>query len=211
MTAAPVHADNSAQAEYWNSAAGQRWTDHQEHQDQVLRPVSDRLIAAANPKPGERVIDVGCGCGATTIDFAARVGPAAKSSGSTFPSRCSRAPGSARRAPAGQVRACRRHRLRLRARGRRSRCLAVRRDVLRRPGEIVRQPARRPQARRAARLRLLARGQTEPVLHRPAARSGQARPSPARDGPRSAGAVRLAAEARVRRVLSDAGFADIVA
>ena len=75
MSAAPVHADNSAQADYWNSAAGQRWTDYQEHQDQLLRPVSDRLIVAAAPKPGDRVIDVGCGCGATTIDFAARVGP----------------------------------------------------------------------------------------------------------------------------------------
>ncbi len=76
MSAAPVHADNSAQAEYWTSVAGPRWADHQEHQDQVLRPVSDRLIAAAAPKPGERVIDVGCGCGATTIQFAERVGPA---------------------------------------------------------------------------------------------------------------------------------------
>jgi SAM-dependent methyltransferase len=76
MTAAPVHADNSAQAEYWNANAGQKWTEHQEHQDQVLRPVSDRLIAAAKPKSGQRVIDVGCGCGATTIQFAERVGPA---------------------------------------------------------------------------------------------------------------------------------------
>ena len=75
MSAAPIHADNSAQAEYWNASAGQRWTDHQEHQDQVLRPASDRLIAVAAPKPGDRVIDVGCGCGATTIDFAARVTP----------------------------------------------------------------------------------------------------------------------------------------
>jgi SAM-dependent methyltransferase len=76
MSAAPVHADNSAQAEYWNASAGQKWTDYQEHQDQVLRPVSERLIAAAAPKPGERVIDVGCGCGATTIQFAEPVGPA---------------------------------------------------------------------------------------------------------------------------------------
>lgn len=75
MSVAPVHADNSAQAEYWNSAAGQKWTDNQEHQDHVLRPVSARLIAASNPKPGERVIDVGCGCGATTIAFADRVTP----------------------------------------------------------------------------------------------------------------------------------------
>jgi SAM-dependent methyltransferase len=76
MNAAPVHAENAAQAEYWTSVAGPKWTDHQEHQDQVLRPVSDRLIAAAKPKPGDRVIDVGCGCGATTIQFAERVGPA---------------------------------------------------------------------------------------------------------------------------------------
>jgi SAM-dependent methyltransferase len=75
MSAAPIHADNAAQSEYWNASAGQRWTDHQEHQDQVLGPVSDRLIAVAAPKPGDRVIDVGCGCGATTIDFAARVSP----------------------------------------------------------------------------------------------------------------------------------------
>ncbi len=73
MSAAPLHADNAAQAEYWNCVAGQKWTDHQEHQDQVLSPVSERLLAAARLKPGERVIDVGCGCGATTIDFAARV------------------------------------------------------------------------------------------------------------------------------------------
>jgi SAM-dependent methyltransferase len=75
MPASPVHADNAAQAEYWNCVAGPKWTDHQEHQDQVLRPVSDRLIDAADPKPGDRVIDIGCGCGATTIDFAERVRP----------------------------------------------------------------------------------------------------------------------------------------
>jgi len=75
MSAAPVHAENAAQAEYWSGAGGQRWIDNQEHQDQVLRPVSGRLIVAAGAKPGERVIDVGCGCGATTIDFAQRVTP----------------------------------------------------------------------------------------------------------------------------------------
>ena len=75
MSAAPLHADNAAQAEYWNSVAGRRWTDRQEEQDLVLRPVSDRLIAAADAKPGQRIIDIGCGCGDTTIDFAARVMP----------------------------------------------------------------------------------------------------------------------------------------
>ena len=47
MSVAQVHADNSAQVEYWNAKAGQKWPDRQEHQDQVLRPVSDRLLAAA--------------------------------------------------------------------------------------------------------------------------------------------------------------------
>ena len=75
MSVAPIHVDNAAQAEYWSCVAGPKWTDNQEHQDQVLRPVSDRLIVAAAPKPGERVIDIGCGCGATTIDFAAHVSP----------------------------------------------------------------------------------------------------------------------------------------
>jgi SAM-dependent methyltransferase len=81
MSAAPVHADNAAQAEYWGGAGGQRWIDHQEHQDQVLRPVSDLLMAAADAKPGERVIDLGCGCGATTIDFAGRVTPGGEALG----------------------------------------------------------------------------------------------------------------------------------
>ena len=81
MSVAPIDADNAAQAEYWNSIAGPKWTDNQEHQDQVLRPVSDRLIAAAGPKPGDRVVDVGCGCGATTIDFAARISPGGEALG----------------------------------------------------------------------------------------------------------------------------------
>ena len=81
MSAAPLHADNAPQAEYWNRTAGPKWAGHQEHQDQVLRPISDRLMAAADAKPGERVIDVGCGCGATTIEFAGRVYPGGEALG----------------------------------------------------------------------------------------------------------------------------------
>jgi SAM-dependent methyltransferase len=65
----------SAQADYWNRAGARRWIDNQDILDQLLRPVSARLMAAARAEAGERVIDVGCGCGATTIDFGTRVAP----------------------------------------------------------------------------------------------------------------------------------------
>jgi SAM-dependent methyltransferase len=67
---------NADQAAYWNGPGGRHWTDRQELQDAVLAPVSEVLIARAAIASGERIIDVGCGCGATTLAAAARVGPA---------------------------------------------------------------------------------------------------------------------------------------
>jgi len=82
MSAAPpMHADNAAQVDYWNRAAGQRWTDRQTEQDELLRPISELLMAAAEARPGQRVIDIGCGCGDTTLAFAARVMPGGEALG----------------------------------------------------------------------------------------------------------------------------------
>ncbi len=75
MSMGSIHSSNSAQADYWNGAGGRRWADNQDRQDALLQPISDRLIAAADPRPGEFVIDIGCGSGATTIDLAVRVAP----------------------------------------------------------------------------------------------------------------------------------------
>jgi ubiquinone/menaquinone biosynthesis C-methylase UbiE len=69
---------NADQVAYWNGRAGQRWTSQQSMQDRVFAPVSQLLIDRARPKPGERIIDIGCGCGATTIELAARVGAAGR-------------------------------------------------------------------------------------------------------------------------------------
>jgi SAM-dependent methyltransferase len=68
------HAGNADQIAYWNGPSGQRWTDRQELQDRMLAPVLDVLIDRAKPAPGERVLDVGCGCGATTVAFVEKVG-----------------------------------------------------------------------------------------------------------------------------------------
>src|SRR6266404_7442181 len=70
------HDQNADQIAYWNGPGGKHWTDRQQTQDILLAPVSDILIDRAKAKAGERIVDVGCGCGATTIAFAQKVGPA---------------------------------------------------------------------------------------------------------------------------------------
>jgi ubiquinone/menaquinone biosynthesis C-methylase UbiE len=69
------HDQNADQIAYWNGPGGQRWTDRQQLQDLMLAQVADILIDRARPKAGERIVDVGCGCGATTSALAQRVGP----------------------------------------------------------------------------------------------------------------------------------------
>jgi ubiquinone/menaquinone biosynthesis C-methylase UbiE len=76
MDASAPHEKNADQAAYWNGQGGRHWTDRQELQDVVLGPVSERLFERAEAATGERVLDIGCGCGATTIELARRVGPA---------------------------------------------------------------------------------------------------------------------------------------
>jgi SAM-dependent methyltransferase len=62
--------NNEEQSAYWNGVAGTTWVESQEQLDRLLRPLSDRAIAAAAVRPGERVIDIGCGCGATSKQLA---------------------------------------------------------------------------------------------------------------------------------------------
>ncbi len=70
------HDQNADQIAYWNGPGGQHWADRQQTQDIVLAPVSGVLIDRAKVKAGERIVDVGCGCGSTTIALAQKVGPA---------------------------------------------------------------------------------------------------------------------------------------
>lgn len=69
------HDRNADQIAYWNGPGGQHWTERQPVQDILLAPVSQILIDRAAPGAGERVIDIGCGCGSTSIEFAQRVAP----------------------------------------------------------------------------------------------------------------------------------------
>ena len=58
---------NEEQTEHWNSDEASHWVTHQLRYDTMLAPFGDRLLAAARVAGTDRVLDVGCGCGATTL------------------------------------------------------------------------------------------------------------------------------------------------
>jgi SAM-dependent methyltransferase len=66
---------NLAMQQYWNEVAGPRWVARQGAQEARNAEVATLLLAAARAAPGERVLDIGCGTGATALPFAEAVGP----------------------------------------------------------------------------------------------------------------------------------------
>jgi SAM-dependent methyltransferase len=66
---------NDDQIEYWNGAAAGIWAAQQERLDRELDPLGRATIRALAPRPGEHVLDVGCGSGQTTLQLADAVGP----------------------------------------------------------------------------------------------------------------------------------------
>lgn len=64
---------NKEQIEHWNDQAGPRWVAMQDMIDGQIRPLGEAAMERAAIKAGERVLDVGCGCGQTSLELARRV------------------------------------------------------------------------------------------------------------------------------------------
>jgi SAM-dependent methyltransferase len=65
---------NEAQIEFWNGEGGNKWAANQRRLDHALAPLGITGMETLAMAPGHQVLDVGCGCGATSIELAARGG-----------------------------------------------------------------------------------------------------------------------------------------
>ncbi|HEY6577845.1 MAG TPA: class I SAM-dependent methyltransferase [Rhizomicrobium sp.] len=65
---------NARQIEYWNGPVGERWARLQERIDLHLAEITGAALRFAAPGRGERILDVGCGCGTATFLLALEAG-----------------------------------------------------------------------------------------------------------------------------------------
>lgn len=68
-------APEALKGEDWAGDMGERWLASLDRFEGMIAPIGAALLAQADYQPGERVLDLGCGGGATTLAIAEAVGP----------------------------------------------------------------------------------------------------------------------------------------
>lgn len=74
MTTPESAGPNAEQSQYWNEIAGPNWVALQEVLDEEHAALGAVAMDKAGVAPGERVLDIGCGCGQTSLELSRRVG-----------------------------------------------------------------------------------------------------------------------------------------
>jgi SAM-dependent methyltransferase len=69
-----VERTNAEQTALWNGVAGRAWVDTQRSLDRLFQPFEDLLVEQVVERGAQRVLDIGCGTGSTTLAIARRVG-----------------------------------------------------------------------------------------------------------------------------------------
>ena len=64
---------NAAEIENWNEGVGRSWVMLHERLDRQIEPIGHAAMAKAGFAPGQSVLDIGCGCGETTLEIAGRI------------------------------------------------------------------------------------------------------------------------------------------
>jgi SAM-dependent methyltransferase len=67
--------ENAEQSKLWNGSAGQAWVEGQQLLDGMFEPFERLLADEVRARGSRRVLDVGCGAGATTLAIARALAP----------------------------------------------------------------------------------------------------------------------------------------
>jgi len=81
MTELRAEGPNAEQIEYWNDVSGPRWVSQQHLLDEMIAPLGETALERARVAAGERVLDIGCGCGDSSLELARRVTPSGSVTG----------------------------------------------------------------------------------------------------------------------------------
>ena len=72
---------NKNQKDFWSGKGGDIWVERQNAMDTMLSPLGEAALNKLNFNEKENVLDIGCGCGHTTLNIAKRIGPSGNVTG----------------------------------------------------------------------------------------------------------------------------------